>query len=167
MRVSFLWIVCFVLTACQHAPGMVHSPAHQPAPTIERVQSTCMSFLGDLDAMTPKELKLENERWQKVPGERKPEDDVKASLVAGFYQAKIRNYERSVDILSPLTNKKNIDDGCKVSISMYIDLLTETAAMERDLVAEKKQKIELERKLKALSEIEKDISRRDTKSKGL
>ena len=167
MRVSIFLIVSLTLMACQNKPWALQNPTLvQPTP-LERIDSTCVTFLGDLDAMSLKELKAENDRWQKALNDKRPEDDIRASLVAGIYQAKIKNYERAIEFLSPLSNKKNLDEGCRVSIRLYSDLLSDTLTMEKDLLAEKKQKGELERKLKALSEIEKDISRRDSKSHGL
>jgi hypothetical protein len=126
-----------------------------------------MSFLAGIDAMSPKELKAENDRWLKVSGDKKADDDIRGALVAGMYQAKTKNYPKAVELLSPLGNKKSLDEGCRTSIRLYSDALNDLVQSDRDLVAERKQKGELERKLKALSDIERDISQRDTKGHGL
>jgi hypothetical protein len=167
MRVTFLLMVCLGLVACQHDTWSLNTNPKSVPQSSERLIPTCLTFLADLDSMSPKELKAENDRWLKLSADKKADDDIRTSLVAGIYQAKSKNYQRAVELLSPLSNRKNLDEGCRMSIRLYSDVLVDMIQLDRDLVAEKKQKGELERKLKALSDIEKDISQRDTKSHGL
>jgi hypothetical protein len=167
MRVIFLWITCLGLVACQHDTWTLNTAARSQPAASDRVIPTCMTFLAGIEAMSPKELKAENDRWAKVSSEKKADDDIRGALVAGMYQAKSRNYPKAVELLSPLGNKKSLDEGCRTSIRLYSDALTDLAQSDRDLVLERKQKGELERKLKALSDIEKDISQRDSKGHGL
>ncbi len=167
MRVTFFLMSCFAVLACQHDPWALNTTPKSLPATSERLIPTCLTFLADLDAMTPRELKAENERWLKLSADKKGDDDVRTALVAGLYQAKTKNYAKAVELLSPIGNKKNLDEGCRLSIRLYSDALSDLVQADRDLLAEKKQKGELERKLKALSEIEKDISQRDSKTHGL
>lgn len=167
MRVRCLLVFCLAIVACQHDPWALNTTPRSLAPANERLLPTCLTFLGDLDAMSPKELKAENDRWQKLSSDKRGDDDIRSSLVAGIYQAKTKNYTRAVELLSPLANRKSLDEGCRMSIRLYSDVLSDMVQLDRDLALEKKQKGELERKLKALSDIEKDISQRDTKGRGL
>ena len=167
MRVTFILIFCLAIMACQHDPWALNTTPQSLAPTPERFIPTCLTFLADLDVMTAKELKAENDRWLKLSAEKKGDDDVRTALVAGLYQAKSKNYAKAVELLSPIGNRKNIDEGCRLSIHLYSDVLADLVQVDRDLAVEKKQKGELERKLRALSDIEKDISQRDSKGHGL
>ena len=167
MRVTFLLMFCLGLVACQHDPWALNTTPKSLPPTPERLIPTCLTFLADLDAMTAKELKTENDRWAKLSTEKKGDDDVRSALVAGLYQAKTKNYARAAELLSPIGNRKNFDEGCRLAVRLYSDALTDLVQVDRELASEKKQKGELERKLKALSDIEKDISQRDTKGHGL
>ncbi|MBC7532486.1 MAG: hypothetical protein H7318_13005 [Oligoflexus sp.] len=167
MRVIFILTFCLGVVACQHDPWALNATPKSLAPTPERLIPTCLTFLADLNAMTAKELKAENDRRLKLSAEKKGDDDVRAALVAGLYQAKSKNYAKAVELLSLIGYRKNIDEGCRLSIHLYSDVLADLVQLDRDLAMEKKQKGELERKLKALSDIEKDISQRDSKGRNL
>ncbi len=166
MSLRLLCIITLVLTACRHDSWTLENPAKDRVEPVEFRVPTCSSFLGELDAMSAKELKVEYDKVQKLLLDKKSEEYLRASLIAGVYQAKNKNYGKAVEFLSPLSNRKSLDDPCRLSVRIYSDLLEDLSQMEKDLNSEKKQKAELERKLKALSDIEKEISQRDTKIHG-
>lgn len=167
MNPRFLLVMALGLMACRHDPWVLKSQPKSELETVEYQEPSCSSFLAELDAMSLRELKVENEKIQKTLADKKSEDFPRASLIAGAYQAKLKNYTRAVEFLSPLSNRKSLDDPCRFSVRLYSGLLSDLSKLEADLAEETKQKVELERKLKALSDIEKEISKRDNKTKGL
>jgi len=167
MRVSLLCLLGLLFTACQHTQRTPSVPQRFGPVSHASSLSPCMTFLEALNSMNGKELKAENERWQKNSNDKKTDDDIRASIAAGIYQARNKNYGRAYEILSPLSNRKSLDEGCRVSLRLYSEALGDTLQLDRDLLAEKKLKDELDRKIKGLSEIEKDISKRDGKAHGL
>lgn len=167
MNTRFLLVMAFGLAACRHDPWVLNSAPKNPVETTGYREPSCTTFLAELDEMSTKELKAENDKIQKSLTDKKSEDYPRASLIAGVYQAKIKNYSRAVELLSPLGNRKLLDESCRLSVRLYSDLLSDLARLEKDLAEETKEKQELERKLKALSEIEKEISKRANKTKGL
>lgn len=167
MNPRFLLIVAFGLMACRHDPMVQVSAPRSQAEASGSRAADCHSLLAELDSLPGKELKNENERVQKILVDKKSEDFLRASMIAGVYQAKNKNYTRAIELLSPISNKKSLDEPCRASVRLYIELLSDLAQMEKDLLSERQKKTELERKLKALSEIEKEISQRDNKAIGL
>lgn len=167
MNARLLFLLSLALVSCRHDPWVLSSAPRGPIETTSYRVPSCSSFLAELDAMSLKELKAENDKIQKQLSDKKSEDYPRASLIAGIYQAKNKNYGRAIELLSPLSNRKTLDEPCRLSVKVYGDLLADLSKMEKELAEEKKLKAELERKLKALSDIEKEISRRDIKAKGL
>ncbi|RZA25293.1 MAG: hypothetical protein EOP10_07285 [Proteobacteria bacterium] len=167
MKSRFLILLTLGLMACRHDPWVLSSAPKDQLETPSYQYPSCTGFLAELDAMSTKELRIENDKVQKSLLDKKSDDYPRASLVAGVYQAKNKNYARAIELLSPLANRKTLDEPCRLSVRLYADLLSDLSQLENDLLAERKQKVELERKLKALSDIEKEISQRDSKGRGL
>jgi hypothetical protein len=154
------------LVACHHDPYIAKNAT---VPRLDKTQIpsfTCSDFLTELEGLGIKELKVEGDKIQKSPLDKTSDEYVRASLAAAVYHAKSKNYTRALELLSPLSNRKVGDDTCRSSLKLYIGLLSDLSQFEKDLQAEKKQKLDLERKLKALSDIEKEISQRDSRDQG-
>lgn len=167
MNLRLVVLIALGLSGCRHDPWALKSPVSGPAEAVDYSESTCTGFLAELDAMSTKELKAENEKIAKTLADKKSDDYPRASLIAGVYQAKLKNYVRAVELLSPLSNRKTLDESCRLSVRLYSGLLSDLDKLENDLAVETKEKLELERKLKALSDIEKEISKRGNKTKGM
>lgn len=167
MVFRLLLILSFGVMGCRHDPWTIESRTTERMGSVEYRVPTCSSFLAQLSEMPVKELKIENDKVQKALSDKKSDDYPRASLIAGVYQAKTGNYSKAIELLSPLGNRKTLEEPCRLSVRLYSDLLSDLSQMEKELASEKKQKGELERKLKALSDIEKEISQRETKAQGL
>ena len=167
MSARLLLLLSLALVSCRHDPWVLSSAPQGPLEPTSYGVPSCSSFLAELDAMSLKELKTENDKIQKHLADKKSEDYPRASLIAGIYQVKNKNYPRAIELLSPLANRKALDETCRLSVKIYGDLLADLSKIEKDLAEEKKLKAGLERKLKALSDIEKEMSRRDIKTNGL
>ncbi len=167
MRITFITMLSMITIACHHDPSV--QPALLLAEPLSKgpMLSSCLTYLAEISAKSLKELKIDNDRLQKNPSDKGGPEEYKGPLAAGIYQAKNHNYARAFEILSPLSNKKFIDEGCRMSIRLYSDVLNDLVQLDHDLLAERRQKQELERKIKGLSEIEKDISQRDMRAHGL
>ncbi len=165
MRIALTIAASLSLMACRHDSWEMATQPKPAAPMTLLHSQTCSVFLDEVDNLSLRELKAENDRWQRQPSDRS--DDVRPVIVAGIYHMRNRNYQRAFDLLSPLSNRKNLDEGCRSSVHLVSNLLSDILNMEKDLAFEKRQKGELEHKLKALSDIEKDLSTRETKPRGL
>ena len=166
MRLSLLSLLSLALLSCRHEPWVLSSAPRGPIEPRTHPVTSCSTFLAELDAMSLRELKAESDKVQKQLVDRKSEDNPRSSLIVGIYQARIKNYSRAIEFLSPLSNKKSFDESCRLSVKVVVDLLSDLSKLEKELVDETKQKLELERKLKALSDIEKEMSRREGRTKG-
>lgn len=115
-----------------------------------------------LAKMNAKDLKIESEQLRRSL-DREPswEDELRLNLVQTAQQLHSRAYQKALETFTPLLQNSRYSPELRLWLMQYHEQLQLSAQLEKELSEEKKQRGELEAKLKALSKIELEMSQRE------
>ncbi len=119
--------------------------------------------MSDLEDFSVEGREASVELLQRVP-QGSTDEDLRYGLALALHQYRKKNYSKAAEVLSQLANKKSWSPDIRASLRIAAQQLIDMTKLEKELQGERKQRQQLERKLKALSEIEREISERDKKS---
>lgn len=159
----------FILASWVMTVGCLHNESNKEVPSYSSVHDDRVTFrpwleyMSDLEGMGSETRGSELGPLQKSFREWCSDEDLRYALTLSFHYYHNRNYSKAAEILSQLANKKNLNSNLRNWLRVSIAQLNDISDLEKEIAAEKKQRVELERKLRALSEIEREISERDMK----
>lgn len=159
-RLSFL-ICSFWLISCVHKNG--DGPRLLPQPLFRSDVSVWVDYLINLDALPPKELKGELDRLRRL-NERSWDDELRFALANSLQLQKSHSYQKASDTLVQAAGKIQGNSDLRAWLKLYGQQVTTLALLDKELIEEKRQRNELEKKLKALSDIERDLSERSKRA---
>ncbi len=157
---------CFWLISCLHPsqPGEGSRPV-LTQPIFRSDVAVWVDYTNTLDGMAPKDLKSEYERLRRI-ADRAWDDELRLSLTSCVQSQKLKNYQKASEIIAQAAGKIQGNTDLRSWLRFYSQQVSVLAQMDRELTEEKRLRSELEKKLKALSDIERDISER-SKSPGM
>ncbi|HYX38761.1 MAG TPA: hypothetical protein VE954_37120 [Oligoflexus sp.] len=148
-------LVC--LASCVHK-GAEGSRA-LPQPIFRSDMSIWVDYVNNLEALGTKELKSEYDRLRRI-NDRGWDDELRFSLANSVQSLKAHNYQKAAEIIGHASGKVQGNSDLKAWLRLYGQQMNTLAQLDKELTEEKRQRTELEKKLKALSDIERDISER-------
>jgi hypothetical protein len=158
MKTTLIFLAgCFWLASCVHKGQ--ESSRSLPQPIFRSDVSIWVDYVNNLEALSSKELKNECDRLKRIK-DRGWDDELRLALASNVQALKVRDYQKAVDTISSAGNKVQGNSDLKAWLRLYGQQLNSMAQLDKELVEEKRQRTELEKKLKALSDIERDISER-------
>ncbi len=164
MRQVLIWIFITSILACAHQPASLMEAKTVASNQLARSElSNWTDFLSSLESMSAKELKSECEKWRKDTV-RSWDEELRYALVTAFQQQKVHNYQKAAEVLNAAWPRVQGSAELKNFFRIYIQQNNALAALERDLLEERRLRGELDKKLKALSDIEREMSERQTQS---
>jgi hypothetical protein len=111
--------------------------------------------------MNARELKVEADRLRKTPNEvRSWDDELRWGLTQAVQHTKNHNFQKAYEQIQPFATKTYLPPELRSWLKLYSQQLYQASQVERELSEERRQRGELEKKLKALSELELEISQR-------
>ncbi len=120
-----------------------------------------LDYTESLEAMNPRELKVEADRLRKTPNEvRSWDDELRWGLTQAVQHTKNHNFQKAYEQVQPFAGKNYLPPELRSWLKIYSQQLFQSAQMEKELSDERRQRGELEKKLKALSELELEMSQR-------
>lgn len=157
-RYTFYWLVYLAALACSH-PSAPRSEQPPATPVLRSALILWVDYLAALEAMSSKDLKNEGDRWRRI-SERDWDEDLRLGLVAAVQHTKNHNFQKAAEIIGQLNTKAQAGFEVKAWLKLYAMQLNTAAGLERELGEEKRQRLEQEKKLRALSDIEIEMSER-------
>lgn len=160
---SFVFSGLLLAAGCRHTESGKDVPSYSSNHDDRVTFRPWLEYMSDLEGMGPETRDVEAGPLQNSFRDWCSDEDLRYSLALSFHYYHNRNYQKSAEILSQLANKKQLNSNVRNWIRISLEQLNDIAQLEKEIAAEKKQRQELERKLRALSEIEREISERDMK----
>jgi hypothetical protein len=162
MKRTLLFLVAyFCLTSCVHKGN--DGPRPLPQPIFRSDVSIWVDYVNNLEALSPKELKNEFDRLKRTK-DPSWDDELRLALVNSLQSLTAHNYQKASEILAAATGRIRGNGDLKAWLRLYGQQVGAMVQLDKELAEEKRQRTELERKLKALSDIERDISERSKKT---
>ena len=162
MKKTLLFLaVSFCLMSCVHKVG--EGPRPLPQPIFRSDVSIWVDYVNNLEALSPKELKNEFDRLKRIK-DPSWDDELRLALANNVQSLKAHNYQKSSEILAAATGRIQGNSDLKAWLRLYTQQVGSMVQLDKELTEEKRQRTELEKKLKALSDIERDISERSKKT---
>lgn len=162
MKTTLLLLAgCFWLASCAHKGA--EGGRSLPQPIFRSDVSIWVDYVNNLEALSSKELKSEYDRLRRIkdPGW---DDELRLALANNVQSLKSHNYQKASEIMSQAANRIQGNTDLKAWLRLYGQQITALVHLDKELAEEKRQRMELEKKLKALSDIERDISERSKKA---
>ncbi len=152
---------CFWLMSCVHKGA--EGSRSLPQPIFRSDVSIWVDYVNNLEALGAKELKHEYDRLRRIkdPGW---DDELRLALTNSVQSLKTHNYQKAAEVISQAAGKVQGNSDLKAWLRLHGQQINAMAELDKDLAEEKRQRTELEKKLKALSDIERDISERSKKA---
>jgi hypothetical protein len=162
MKRTLLFLAgCFWLMSCVHKGN--DGPRPLPQPIFRSDVSIWVDYVNNLEALSPKELKNEFDRLKRIK-DPSWDDELRLSLANNVQSLKAHNYQKASEILAAATGRIQGNSDLKAWLRLYGQQVGALVQLDKELAEEKRQRTELEKKLKALSDIERDISERSKKT---
>lgn len=162
MKRTLLFLAgCFWLMSCVHKGN--DGPRPLPQPIFRSDVSIWVDYVNNLEALSPKELKNEFDRLKRIK-DPSWDDELRLSLANNVQSLKAHNYQKAMEILAAATGRIQGNSDLKAWLRLYGQQVGTLVQLDKELAEEKRQRTELEKKLKALSDIERDISERSKKT---
>lgn len=162
MKTTLIFLTgCFWLISCAHRNSEGARPL--PQPIFRSDVSIWVDYVNNLEALNPKELKNEFDRLKRIK-DRGWDDELRLALANNVQSLKSHDYQKASEIISAATSKVQGNSDLKAWLRLYGQQIQEMVQLDKELAEEKRQRTELEKKLKALSDIERDISERSKKA---
>jgi gas vesicle protein len=116
-----------------------------------------------LEALGPKELKSEGDRLRRI---KDPtwDDELRLALANSLQSLKMHQYQKASEIIGQAASRIQGHSDLKAWLRLYGQQMNSLALLDKELNEERRLRSELEKKLKALSDIERDISERSKKT---
>jgi hypothetical protein len=137
----------------------LEAPRPLPQPLFRSDVSIWVDYVNNLDALAAKDLKTECDRLRRM-NDRDWDDELRFALANSLQSQKAHNYQKAYDTLSAATGKIQGNSDLRSWLRLYGQQIASLAQIDKELVEEKRQRTELEKKVKALTDIERDISER-------
>lgn len=154
---GFLFLI-FWLFGCVHPKTAAIEPVVDSSP-VRSDLLPWIDYVAALESMSSRDLKSETERWRHL-SERNGLDDIRLGLVNAVQLSRMHGYQKAAETITQLSFKVQNNPDLKNWLKLYAQQLSCAAGLEKEWAEEKRQRMELEKKLKALSEIEKDMNER-------
>lgn len=162
MKKTFLFLAgCFWLMSCVHKGN--DGPRALPQPIFRSDVSIWVDYVNNLEALNAKELKNEYDRLKRIK-DRGWDDELRLALANNVQSLKSHDYQKAAEIIAAATGKIQGNSDLKAWLRLYGQQIQSMVQLDKELAEEKRQRTELEKKLKALSDIERDISERSKKA---
>ncbi len=111
--------------------------------------------------MNARDLKIEFEQQRRSFEQSQAwEDELRLGLVQTAQQLNGRSFQKALETFEPLLQNAHYSPNLRLWLSQYKEQLQMSAQLEKELYQQKKERSELEAKLKALSNIELEMSQR-------
>jgi len=162
MKTKLIFLAgCFWLVSCVHKAAEGSRPL--PQPIFRSDVSIWVDYVNNLEALGPKELKNECDRLRRIkdPGW---DDELRLALANSVQSLKTQNYQKASEIIGQAASRVQGNSDLKAWLRLHGQQMNSLALLDKELTEEKRQRTELEKKLKALSDIERDISERSNKT---
>ncbi len=158
MKTTLIFLTgCVWLISCVHKVS--EGPRPLPQPIFRSDVSIWVDYVNNLEALNPKDLKNEFDRLKRIK-DRSWDDELRLALANNVQSLKSHDYQKASEIIGAATNKVQGNSDLKAWLRLYGQQIQEMVQLDKELAEEKRQRTELEKKLKALSDIERDISER-------
>ena len=157
-RCLFYGQLVLLAVGCSHT----RSPNPEPFPESAVIRSDLilwLDYLSALEGMSSRDLKGESDRWRRI-SERDWDGDLRFGLVTAVQYAKNHSFQKAAETIGQLNAKAQGSAELRTWLKFYALQLNTAAGLEKELGEEKRQRLEQEKKLRALSDIEKDMSER-------
>ena len=163
MKKNLILIIgCFWLISCLHRTASSDRQRPLPAPIFRSDVAIWIDYINNLEAMPPKDLKNEYDRLRRI-SDRSWDEELRLSLANSLQLQKIHNYQKASELVGQATSKIQGNSDLRSWLKLYGQQVNTIAQLDKELTEEKRLRSELEKKLKALSDIERDISERSKK----
>ncbi len=156
-----LAFLLLAVSACSHGLLPLHSEEKQVWQGSEVHLRNWLDYTETLESMNARELKLEADRLRKTSNEvRSWDDELRWSLTQAVQHARAHSYLRAYEQIQPFAAKNYLPPELRSWLKLYSQQLFGAAQLERELGDERRLRGDLEKKLKALSELELELSQK-------
>lgn len=119
-------------------------------------------YSGLLSQMNGRDLKIESDQLRRSLERRGDwEDELRLGLVQTAQMLYARSFQKALETFEPLLRNTSYSPELRLWLAQYHGQLQLSAQLEKELGEERRQRGELEAKLKALSKIELEMSQRE------
>lgn len=123
---------------------------------------TWIVYQAELEQMSSRDLRQEVERLRRLSPEAKTDDaELKLALAQAAQHVSGGAYQKALESIQTQITRGEADGATKLWLKQYSQQLAVTAQLERELSEEKKHRQEIEKKMKALSDIELEMRERE------
>ncbi len=162
MKIGFL-LVIMLLWSCAHEKSAQRSDAKGSGSSFWSQDRDSLrvwlAYTSEIEQMSQKDLKQEIERLRKLPNDSDAE--VRMAIAQASFHADSHAYQKAAECLQAASTRTSVDAETRLWLKHSTKQMTQLAQLDKELAEEKKQRLELEKKMKALSDIELEMRQRD------